>query len=329
MIWCYHHHMGQFFITLDWLRLVQAQTKNEFLPLMFYKGSHLVAIYPIFIQKQGLINIALSPPSRSIMLYLGPLIADYESLKQDKKESTYIQIQKELDRYIFGTKGCRYARIRTAPGLYDSRPLRWSGYTLVAYYTYRIDLTEGIDHVWKQFDVSVRRGIHESQKDGVTIRTGDRKDIEFIRDTLNKRYLQQGITPVNNRKYILDIYNKFFSDNIKIFVAEYEGQKIGGCIYLCFKKIMYAWLGAPKTDLVSISPNELIQWEAIKWAQANGFRYYEIMDAGDDARLRHSKAKYNPDLVIWYSATKYSSFLYKIIEQFYNFKRKKRHLAIF
>ena len=61
------------------------------------------------------------------MLYLGPVIADYESLKQDKKESTYIQIQKELDNYIFETKGCKYARIRTAPGLYDSRPLSGLG----------------------------------------------------------------------------------------------------------------------------------------------------------------------------------------------------------
>ena len=54
---------------------------------MFYKGSHLVAIYPVFIQKQGMIQVALSPPSRSYMLYLGPVIAEYELLKQDKKES--------------------------------------------------------------------------------------------------------------------------------------------------------------------------------------------------------------------------------------------------
>jgi len=57
------------------------------------------------------------------MLYLGPVIAHYESLKQDKKESQYIEIQQETDNYIFKIKGCIYARIRTSPGLYDSRPL--------------------------------------------------------------------------------------------------------------------------------------------------------------------------------------------------------------
>ena len=101
---------GTIFHTVDWLRVVQKQSNTEFLPLMFYKGTQLVAIYPIFIQKQGIIKLALSPPSRSYMLYLGPVIAEYESLKQDKKESTYMQIQQEMDKYIFEIKGCKYRK---------------------------------------------------------------------------------------------------------------------------------------------------------------------------------------------------------------------------
>ncbi len=57
------------------------------------------------------------------MLYLGPVIAEYESLKQDKKETMFIQIQQETDKYLFETQGCKFARIRTSPGLFDSRPL--------------------------------------------------------------------------------------------------------------------------------------------------------------------------------------------------------------
>ena len=79
---------GTLFHTVEWLKLVQKHSNAEYFPLMFYKGTQLVAIYPIFIQKQGPVKVALSPPSRSYMLYLGPVIADYESIKQDKKEST-------------------------------------------------------------------------------------------------------------------------------------------------------------------------------------------------------------------------------------------------
>ena len=103
------------FHTVKWLRLVEEQSNAEFLPLMFYKGTQLVAIYPIFVKKQGPIKVALSPLSKTYMLYLGPVIADYDSLKQDKKESMYIQIQQETDKYIFDTKRCKFARIKSSP----------------------------------------------------------------------------------------------------------------------------------------------------------------------------------------------------------------------
>jgi len=314
---------GTIFHTVTWLRLVERQSNAEFLPLMFYKGIQLVAIYPLFIQKQGPIKVALSPPSRSYMLYLGPVIAEYETLKQDKKESTYIQIQQEMDKVIFETKGCKYARIRSSPGLYDSRPLRWSGYTVEPFYTYRIDLTKGIDHVWEQFDRKLRVDINKAVREGVTVRIGNEDDLVYIHDMLFKRYIEQGFKPVNYKKFLREIYKQFYPDNLKIFVAEYKGQIVGGTLNLCFKNIMYLWVGIPKTDLVGISANDLIQWEAIKWAHSQEFMLYEEMDAGDDPRLRHFKAKYNPDLVIWYSATKYSSSVYKAGEKLFNIIKKR------
>lgn len=313
---------GTIFHTVEWLRLVQKQSEVEFLPLMFYKGAQLVAIYPLFIQKQGMIKVALSPPSRSYMLYLGPVIADYNSLKQDKKETLYFEIQQEIDKYIFETKGCKYARIRTSPGLYDSRPLRWSGYNVTPYYTYRIDLTKGIDHIWEQFEGKLRVKINKTIKDGVTVRMGDIEDLEFIHKLLYNRYIQQGIKPKDYKQYLLDIYEKFYPDNLKIFIAEYKGERISGTFNICWKNIMYLWVGVPKSELPGISPNDLINWEAIKWSQTNGVEYYEEMDSGDDPRLTHFKSKYNPDLVIWYSATKYSSVVYEAGEKLYNLIRK-------
>jgi hypothetical protein len=315
---------GTLFHTVEWLKIVQKQVNAEYLPLIFYKGIQIVAIYPVFIQKQGPVKVALSPPSKSYMLYLGPVIAGYESMKQDKRESTYIQIQQEMDNYIFKIKGCKYARIRSSPGLFDSRPLRWSGYSVEPLYTYRIDLTQGIEHVWEQFDRKLRIEINKAIREGVTVRFGVQEDLEFIHDSLYARYVEQGLSPVNYKKFLQDLYKKFYPDNLKIFVAEYNGKRVGGTINLVFKKGMYLWVGIPKTDLVGISVNDLIQWEAIKWAQTNGLDYYEEMDAGIDPRLRHFKSKYNPDLVIWYSATKYASFAFKIGTRLFQFLRKKK-----
>jgi len=306
---------GTLFHTVEWLKLVKEQTNAEYLPIMFYKGSQLIAIYPVFIQKKGPIKLALSPPSRSYILYLGPVISDYESMKQDKKESIYIQIQEELDNYLFKNIGCKYARIRSSPGLFDSRPLRWAGYNIDSYYTYRINLKSDINQIWDRFDKSVRRMINQAQEENIIVRTGDQNDLGFIHDLLYQRYIEQGLKPTDYKDYLLKIYKKFYPENLKIFVAEYKGERVSGCFYLCFKNIMYFWVGLPKTDVAGGSPNDLIQWEAIRWAQSNGFDYYELMDAGDDPRLRHFKSKYNPDLVIWFSAAKYTSPLYAVGER--------------
>jgi hypothetical protein len=314
---------GTLFHTVKWLKIVQKRLNAEFLPLMFYKGNQLVAIYPLFVIKQGIIKLAFSPPPRAYMLYLGPVIADFDKLKQDKKESMYIQIQEEMDKYIFKTKCCKYARIRSSPGLYDSRPLKWSGYTVDPCYTYRIDLTKGIDFVWEQFEGKLRVKINNAIKKGVTVRLGDEEDLDYIHSLLYDRYIQQGIQPTDYKKYLLDIYQKFYPDNLKIFIAEYNGQRISGTFNLCWKNVMYLWVGVPKSELSGISPNDLINWEAIKWASANGLEYYEEMDAGDDPRLTPFKSKYDPDLVIWYSATKYSSFIFNFGEKLFNIIRRR------
>jgi hypothetical protein len=321
---------GTIFHTIDWLkiewrRMVQMQPDTEFLPLMFYTGTRIVAIYPIFILKKSLIKVALSPPPRSKMLYLGPVIAGYDSLKQEKKESIYMQIQAGLDNYIFQENACKYANIKTSPGLYDSRPLSWAGYAVNPLYTYRIDLTIGIQAVWNNFDKNLRRTINKTIREGVTVREGDKEDLLFILDSVLKRFLQQNVKNDRYKEYLIDIYSRFYPDNLKIFVAEYKGHPVGGTINLCFKNIMYGWIGVPKTDFGGISVNDLIQWEVIKAAQKNGLEYYEVMDGGDVPRLRYFKSKYNPDLVIWYSAKKYSSEKYRIGETVYCHLKKQVH----
>jgi lipid II:glycine glycyltransferase (peptidoglycan interpeptide bridge formation enzyme) len=313
---------GTLFHTIPWLRLVQKQTNTELLPFMFYQGSQLVGVFPFFIKKQGIAKLGLSPPTKSYLLYLGPVIAEYDALKQDKKERILLSMQEELDKYLFNKIGCNHVRIRTSPGLIDSRPLKWSGYIVDSHYTYRINLSKGIENIWERLDSKLRGEINKAIRKGVTVRTGDKDDLIFIHDLLYQRYIEQGNKPVDYKKFLLDVYEQFYPDNVKIFVAEYDNRRIGGTINLIFKNIMWGWVGMPKSQEIGISPNDLIQWEAINWGYKNGIIYYEEMDDGDNPRFRFFKAKWNPDLIIWYEAKKYSSFIYKVGEKLYHILKK-------
>jgi hypothetical protein len=314
---------GMIFHTWQWLKFVENQTSTKLLPILIYKGTQLIALYPVFLQKKRFFTIALSPPSKAYMLYLGPVIIDYESLKQDKKESVFILIQEEVDKYIFEKKYCVFSRIRTSPGILDSRPLRWCGYLVEPFYTYRIPLSEGITSVWENLDRKLRVDINKAIREGVIVRSGEWDDLEFIHAALFNRYIDQGFKPNDYSKYLHTLYDYFYPDNLKIFIAEYKGERAGGIITLCYNGVMYHWVGVPKSSLAGISANDLVQWEAVKWAIEHGFKQYEIMDSGDVPRFRQFKAKWNPELIIWYSATRYSSFVYAYGEKLLRMIQRK------
>ncbi|HEY9246600.1 MAG TPA: GNAT family N-acetyltransferase [Candidatus Methanoperedens sp.] len=303
------------FHTWKWLNIAKKHTNLELYPLMAYRGTTLVGIYPVFLKRKGFVKIAFSPPPKAYLLYLGPVILNYENLKQDKKESVFRQFQEEVDKYLFSELKCNYVRIRTSPGLFDSRPFRWSGYEIEPLYTYRINLSRGQDNVWDQFDRKLRVDINKAVREGVVIEEGTKDDLEFIHGSLSRRYVEQGFNPSDYCKYLSELFDEFHPHNMKIFIATYKGEKVGGTISLCYKDVVYLWVGVPKSDLKGISPNDLVQWEAIKWACNNGFKYYEEMDAGDDPRLTYFKSKYNPELVIWYSAVRYSAYAYRIADK--------------
>jgi lipid II:glycine glycyltransferase (peptidoglycan interpeptide bridge formation enzyme) len=201
--------------------------------------------------------------------------------------------------------------------LLDSRPLKWSGYEVEPLYTYVIDITKGVEHVWNGLNRKLRVSIEKTRREGVTVEMGDRDDLEFIRSSLATRFEEQGFTPSKGyyREYLADLYKTFFPENMKIFIARYKGERVGGLVTLCYKDWSALWIGIPKTELKGIYPNDLAQWEAIRWASEHGFKFYEEIDAGYHPRLRHFKAKFNPELRIWFSAVKYSSPVFKVLER--------------
>jgi hypothetical protein len=189
---------------------------------MAYKGKTLIGIYPIFLRMKGFIKLAFSPPPRAYQLYLGPVIKDYEILKQDKKESIMVYIQEEVDRFLFSKLKCNYVRIRSTPGLFDSRPFKWAGYQIEPHYTYRVNLSEGVNNVWEQFDRKLRVDINKAIREGVTVEEGNKEDIEFIHTSLSRRYIEQGFTPSDHREFLLELYTRFYPENMKIFIARYN-----------------------------------------------------------------------------------------------------------
>lgn len=180
-------------------------------------------------------------------------------------------------------------------------------------FNYIIDLGKGIDCLWKQFKGSLRKKINTAEEKGVSVEEGSKKDLEYIYKYYYETFESQGLGINFSKEYLFDVYDAFYPHNLKVFVARYQGEFASGMIATCFRNIFSDWRSCVFPDLKTIPSNDLLHWETMKWAINNGFKYYEITWA-NTPRLNPFKSKYNPDLSIYFSATKHTSFLSKLID---------------
>ena len=263
------------FHTWKWLKIAEKHTNSRFYPLIGMKGTTPVGIYPLFYFKVFFFNSVFSPPPWLAIPYLGPVMVDYPKLKQDKKESIFIEFQRKVDEFIKTEIKPHYTLIKLSPGILDVRPLKWNGYHVEPIYNYRIDLSKGKNYVWGQFKKNLRQNISRAIKRGISVEEGSKEELERIYESIKMRYNEQSKMTSISKEYLLDLYDAFYPEKMRIFVAKHNGEIVGGMVDLYHKKKVISWLGNVKMNVASVSPNELLQWEAIRYTIEYGMNYYE------------------------------------------------------
>jgi hypothetical protein len=308
---------GTIFHQWDWLKITEKHTRTTLYPLIGIKDSKTVGICPLFFQKNGPIRMVFSPPPHAALFYLGPVMVGYDSLKQEKRETNYIDFQKSIDAFIKNDLKGHYISISLPYGFYDPRPFVWSGYTVELNFDYVIDLTCDIGYLFQTLDKKQRQNLSRAKKRGITVEIGGKKDYEKILDLMDIRYNQQGKNVMESREYFLEIYDKY-KENLKIFVAKVDGEVVTGTIDLQYRDTHYSWIGNPKPKKqIAPSPNDILIYESIRIAQEQGFKYYVTMSAAGDKRLHsYYASKFNPTIKVYFSVKK-NTFLAGIFEKIY------------
>jgi len=304
---------GTLFHKWQWLKIMEKYSGAKFCPLIGMKGEEIVGLYPLFVKKKLKMNFVFSPPPHLSVLYLGPIIRNYEKMKQSKKETAFMDFQMGTDDYIKSEFKPHYILILTSPGLLDSRPLRWAGYEVEPKYNYLLDISGGKEAVWNGMEKKVRYTINKSIREGVKIETGGINELKLICKAMVDRYREQGKVVKVPLEYLIELHG-CFGDNIRVIIAKYMDEFVTGFIDIVYKKRISSWIGNPKTKLVGINPNDLLNWESMKWGCENGLRYHETVGAAGVERLSKYYSKFNPDLSLCYRATKYPSRISRAIE---------------
>jgi serine/alanine adding enzyme len=133
------------------------------------------------------------------------------------------------------------------------------------------------DILWKKIlKKNVKNKVRIAWKNKISVDIGD--NAQYINEfyevyCIHMRYLG---TPVYPRNFFLNML-KEFPNNLKIILAKYKTNVIGGKIIIAFKDTLYFIAQYSLREYNEFHPNNLLYWSAIEYASENG---YEFCDMG-------------------------------------------------
>ena len=130
--------------------------------------------------------------------------------------------------------------------------------------------------VWKErFCSNLRNKIRKALKADIKVVSGTGKEfIDTFYSIFAKNMRDLG-TPVISKKLIKNII-KEFPVNSRIFIADNGGTAIGGKFVMYFKDTAYFIWASSLRSYSKLAPVSLLNWEAIKHACQEGYKYCDF-----------------------------------------------------
>jgi len=147
--------------------------------------------------------------------------------------------------------------------------------------TMEIDLRQSEDELLAAMHPKTRYNIRLALKRGVTVRPGTSADLELLYAMYNEtagrdRFI---IRPLD---YYRDAWGSFIEAGLaQPLVAEVKGEPVAALILFRFAGRAYYFYGMSRDLHREKMPNHLLQWEAMRWARAQGCAVYDMWGAPD------------------------------------------------
>ena len=170
------------------------------------------------------------------------------------------------------------AHFGNAMGIYGS-------YEDISTQTYVIDLAKTEDEIFASFSKKsrwcVRKALREFDFD--IYHASSQVDIDDYYRLHVETYTRTGANP-HPKEYFDGIWKYFGTRNLcNFFMAKLDGEVIAADNVAIYKNWALYWTGASSGKAQSTNVNRVLQWEAIKWAKAQGCAFYESGEGFPDA----------------------------------------------
>lgn len=140
--------------------------------------------------------------------------------------------------------------------------------------TWIIDLRNNFDAIEQETSKQTRRKIKQALSRGVTVREGGREDLRTFFDLMLSTCKRQRTAPVPSDVQSLEALWDMAKPAgfIRLTFAECEQKQLAGLISIVFGRTVNFWRRGWSSSEGERHPNELLMYEALKWADSNGYR---------------------------------------------------------
>jgi serine/alanine adding enzyme len=257
-------------------------------PVIFDCYRSVPGYYPVYFYSesdQGLCGILLAVLIRSpgipfsgkltsrVIIWGGPLAGNADA-------GIMSGLLKAYGRWL-GRKSI-YTEIRNyrSTGHLD-KVFREEGFHYVRHLNILIDLTRTEEELWGMVHSKRRNEIRRAVKEGTEVRHLNSREVMLECYGILRQVYHRARHPLPPPDYFTALYDKLSPlSHLEMFTAHFEGKLIGCMLTLAYKNVLYDLFAGSYREYYSKYPNDLITWEAIKWAKNNGFEVFDFGGAG-------------------------------------------------
>jgi lipid II:glycine glycyltransferase (peptidoglycan interpeptide bridge formation enzyme) len=220
---------------------------------------------------------------------------------------------------------------------YCSNKVDAKGFNCKEKLTSIIDLTQDLNKIWQKMSkTSVRYKINRAQKEGIKIQKNNRYEefFDIYKNFMRKKGFKSSFQIFGVGIIPLEVMKK----NGTLFVAEYNGELLGGVLLLEDKTNIEAFIAASKrlenetmNSLLISRANRLIWWEAIKYAKEKSLKEFDLGGLWSEAEVEKDpkkkgintfKLKFGGEVVTRYLYEKIYSKRLKLLYNMYSLKKE-------
>jgi lipid II:glycine glycyltransferase (peptidoglycan interpeptide bridge formation enzyme) len=153
------------------------------------------------------------------------------------------------------------------------RGFRYGAFDIDHTATLRMDLALSVDQLLSNMGRSRRKHLRSAHRRGLAVRRGSEADLPIFNHLKDLHSARLGYAR-RNPEYYDEMWRALSPrGHVELFVAEFEGEPVSAQLVIPFgdtcRHMERPWSGAHE----NLRPNEIIEWEAVKWAKSAGYRF--------------------------------------------------------